>query len=78
MKKEEPINYNPRVLETNEPREIVNDTKINKEMEEIIKVLDKLNKDRFSCFESWRDLLFIFVNENWNISIFDKYVSHTM
>ena len=54
--------------------ETVKDKNINKEMEEIAIILEKLNKDRFGYFDSWRDLLFIFVNENRDISIFNKYV----
>ena len=42
---------------------------------ELIQILNKLDKSRFGYFDSWRDLLFIFINENWNISIFDKYVA---
>ena len=42
---------------------------------ELIQILNKLDKVRFGYFDSWRDLLFIFINENWNISIFDKYVA---
>lgn len=45
----------------------------NKDVSELIKILDNLKKIRFENFDYWLILYFIFINEAYDLNIFDLY-----
>ena len=41
--------------------------------EDIIKLLDNLNPERFDLYSSWLIIGWIFINEGWDMKLFDEY-----